>query len=238
MVTPGAYVLYSTSGNLIAKATVYLTDSDIDDLALTLRPGIMLTGRILPAIGNVKITLSPGPPLPDAELAGTTLQDGTFSITGLTAGDYSINVGLNDGYIQSIKMGQVDVLSNGLHVREDQNNPIDIGIATDGGVVEGRVVNAGGEATANVTTALIPVALARRTDLYRSTQTDDSGHYRFSDVAPGDYKLLSWEEVEPGAWQNADFIRANDQSGTLLHVDRGSHLNIDTTVISTSVYPR
>src|SRR5262249_29346123 len=196
MVTPGAYVLYSTSGNLIAKTIVSVADSDIDNLVLTLRPGITLAGQVLPTTANVKVTLSPGPPLPDAEaLAGTSLPDGTFSIRGLTPGDYSINVGLNDGYIQSIKFGNEDVLSNGLRVREDQNNQIDIGIATDGGVVEGRVVTAGGETIPNVTTALIPVALPRRTDLYRSTQTDDAGHYRFSDVAPGDYKLLSWEEV-------------------------------------------
>jgi hypothetical protein len=237
MVTRGAYVLYSTAGNLIAKTIVDVADSDIDDLVLTLRPRITLAGRILPAIANVKVTLDPGPPLPDAEaLAGTTLPDGTFSIPGLTPGDYSINVGLNKGYIQSIKTGNEDVLSNGLHVREEQNDLINIGIATEGAVVEGRVVNAAGEATPNVTAALVPVALPRRIDLYRSTQTDDSGHYHFSDVAPGDYKLLSWEEVESGAWQNANFIRAHDQSGTLLHVDRGSPLNIDTTVIPASVY--
>jgi Carboxypeptidase regulatory-like domain len=239
MVIPGVYMLYSTSGNLIAKTTVSVADSDIDDLVLSLRPGITLAGRILPAVANVKVTLSPGPPLPDAEpLAGTSLPDGTFSIRGLTPGDYSINVRLKDGYIQSIKMGKEDVLSNGLHVREDQNNQIDIGIATDGGVVEGRVVNARGEATPNVTATLIPVALPRRTDLYRRTQTDDSGHYRFSNVAPGDYQLFCWGEIESGAWQNPDFMRAYDQKGTPVHVDQGSRLNIDTTVISISVFPR
>jgi protocatechuate 3,4-dioxygenase beta subunit len=238
MVTPGAYVLYSTSGNLIAKTTVDVADTDIDNVVLTLRPGITLAGRILPAVADVKVTLSPGPPLSDAPLAGTSLPDGTFSIHDLTPGDYSIRVGVKDGFIQSIKMGEEDVLSSGLHVREDQNPQIDIHIATDGGVVEGRVVNARGEAALNVTATLLPVALPRRVDLYRTAQTDDSGHYRFSNVAPGDYKLFSWGEIETGAWQNADFMRAYDQEGTPLHVGQGSRLNIDTTLVSTSVYPR
>src|SRR5262249_47932163 len=46
MVTAGAYVLYSTSGNLIANTTIHVADSDIDNLVLTLRPGITLAGRI------------------------------------------------------------------------------------------------------------------------------------------------------------------------------------------------
>src|SRR5205814_1986444 len=132
---------------------------------------------------NVKVTLSPGPPLPDVEpLAGTSLPDGTFSIRGLTPGDYSISVGLKDGYIRSMKMGDDDLLNDSLHIRQEQNGTIDLGIATDVGVVEGHAVNSRGEAVPDITAVLIPVAAPRRADLYRAAQTDASGQYRFTNV--------------------------------------------------------
>jgi hypothetical protein len=238
MVTPGSYELYSTSGNLIAKTTIEVAGADIDDVVLTLRPGITISGYIVPPAANITVTLSPGPPLPDAEpLAGTSLSDGTFSIHGLSAGDYAINVGLKDGYIQSIKMGADEVLS-ALHVREDRNGQIDIRIATDGGVVEGFAFNARGESTPDAAATLIPVALQRRPDLYRTAQTDASGQYRFSNVAPGEYKLFSWEEIEVGALQNPDFMRTYDQQGIVLHVGEESRVKINSTVIPSSAYPQ
>jgi hypothetical protein len=239
MVTPGSYVLYSTMGNLLAKTTVDIGGADLDDVVLTLRPGITLTGRILPAVANVKVTLAPGPPLPDAgPLAGTSLPDGTFSIRGLTPGDYSIRVGLKDGYVQSMKMGNDDVLNGSVHVHQEQNRTIDIAIATDVGVIEGYAFNSRAEAVSNITATLIPVTATRRVDLYRTEQTDASGQYRLTNVAPGDYRLFLWEDIEDGAWRNAIFMRAYDQQGTLLHVSPGQTLTIDAAVIPSPIYSR
>ena len=74
-------------------------------------------------------------------------------------------------------------------------------------------------------------ALGRRADLYRTTQTDAQGRYQFQDVSPGDYKLFAWEEIEPGAWQDRDFMRAYDDRGQSVHVDEGSRQTVDATAI-------
>jgi protocatechuate 3,4-dioxygenase beta subunit len=44
---------------------------------------------------------------------------------------------------------------------------------------------------------------SRRTQytLFKEQTTDQYGHFELRGIAPGDYKLFSWEEAESGAWE-------------------------------------
>jgi hypothetical protein len=44
---------------------------------------------------------------------------------------------------------------------------------------------------------------SRRTQytLFKEQTTDQYGHCELRGIAPGDYKLFSWEEAESGAWE-------------------------------------
>jgi hypothetical protein len=37
-------------------------------------------------------------------------------------------------------------------------------------------------------------------------------------IAPGDYKVFSWEKVEVGAWQHPDFIRNYEDRGETVRI--------------------
>jgi hypothetical protein len=98
-------------------------------------------------------------------------------------------------------------------------------------------VNSRGESAGSVTVALIPDENQRhRSDLYRVAQTDVSGRYQLRDIAPGNYKLFAWDEVDPDAWQNSEFLRAYEENGRALAVPEGSHQQVDTTVIPPQVF--
>ena len=64
---------------------------------------------------------------------------------------------------------------------------------------------------AGVTVALIPNS--RRYLLYNSTLTDDHGAFTFKSVTPGDYRVFAWEQVEPNAFLDADFLRPFEGKG-------------------------
>src|SRR5438034_2626325 len=56
------------------------------------------------------------------------------------------------------------------------------------------------------------------TTLFRSP--DQFGHYLLRGIAPGDYKVFSWDEVEDGAWEDPDFLRTFEDRGQKVSVER------------------
>jgi len=233
-VTPGSYILYAMQNDLAAQTLIEVRDADVENIVLALQPGITLTGLVVPPIAGVNVRLSPGPPVPGRDpLAGSTVLDGSFSVRGLTPGQYSVTVsGLKGSYVRSITAGGADVLNRGVRVTGQSDPPIQIELAVDTATIEGRILNAQGEPAIGVTVALTPdIARRNRADLYRNVETDASGYYKLNDVAPGEYKLFAWEDVEPGAWRNPDFMRLYEERGQRFRVNEGSVQRIEATVI-------
>ena len=52
-----------------------------------------------------------------------------------------------------------------------------------------------------------------RADLFKSVTSDQNGHYEFAAIAPGDYKLFAWEDVEPEAWNDPEFLKDYEKQG-------------------------
>jgi hypothetical protein len=55
----------------------------------------------------------------------------------------------------------------------------------------------------------------------------------FNGVAPGDYKVIAWEDVPQGAYLNADFVAPYEDRAQSIHVDRAS-----STAAQVKVIPR
>jgi hypothetical protein len=81
---------------------------------------------------------------------------------------------------------------------------------------------------------LVPDA-QRRTQhrLYRTSATDQYGHFEVRGIAPGDYKLFSWEEVESEAWEDAEFLKPFEGKGETVSFQEGEQQSINLTAIRT-----
>jgi hypothetical protein len=232
--TPGTYLLFAIFNNLTAQQTIEVKEVDLENVVLTLRPAITLPGRVTPPVAGVELKATPGPPLPEKwPMDGTSSIDGRFSIPGITPGDYAIHVtGLQGTYLKSIRLGNMDIMNDGLHLSEKPGELLEVTLGTNPGRIEGRALNLQGLPAVDATVTLSPdAALGRRADLYRTTQADAQGHYQFQDVAPGDYKLFAWEEIEPGAWLDRDFMRTYDDRGKPVRIGEGNQQTVDATVI-------
>ena len=175
--------------------------------------------------------------------------DGSFTLTGIGPGDYRVFVEpliipprivppppppgpLQSMYVKAIRLGSADILSQGLHIDGPLEGQLEVFIGK-AGEVSGRVIDGRQQPVVNVTVAAVPEASMRgRPDLYKKTRTDSLGRFRLFGIAPGDYKLFSWEQVEEGIWLDTDFLRPLESRGKPVRVNEGRIENVDVTVIA------
>jgi hypothetical protein len=92
-----------------------------------------------------------------------------------------------------------------------------------GGSVKGVVQNLKKEPVGDSLVALIPAPGHRSNlNLFKTAFTDQYGQFSISGVAPGDYGVLAWEDVDPNAWLNADFLKPFDPPSATVHVSGAS----------------
>jgi hypothetical protein len=69
--------------------------------------------------------------------------------------------------------------------------------------------------------------------LYKSGTTDQYGRFDIRGIVPGDYKLFSWEYVESGAWEDAEFLKPLEEKGEAVTLKEGDQKTINLTAIRT-----
>jgi hypothetical protein len=132
-------------------------------------------------------------------------------------------------YVKSIRAGDADVLAEGLTVTGPGRVNIDVTLASDGAAVQGVVLDKDSQPVPDATVLLAP-DLRSRDDLFTSTTTDQNGHYEFTAVAPGDYKLFAWEEVEEDAWNDPDFLRQYEKQGAKAALEAKARASVSVRV--------
>jgi hypothetical protein len=136
-------------------------------------------------------------------------------------------------YLKSIGLGSLDVLKDGLHLDTPPQGRLEVVVGISDGGVSGSVLSQKKEPVPNVVVALVPDSTLRyRTDLYKAVGTNISGHFDFKNVAPGNYKLFAWDEVETGAWLDPDYLKAFESLGTPVHIADTGQETTELTVIA------
>jgi hypothetical protein len=67
--------------------------------------------------------------------------------------------------------------------------------------------------------------------LYKSALTDQYGHFEIHGLAPGNYKLFSWQGVERNAWQDPEFLKDYESKGEAIEVKDRDEKSIDLKLI-------
>ena len=253
-VVPGSYeiiaVLNDRNNRMTARLPLEIGNSDVQNVSLIASPGFTLSGRLViegqqSGTGNqdlsrVRVMLRPDSA---AQMAGgapaaPVQADGTFTLQQVGRDDYRLSIGgmPRNAYVKMARYSGTDVMNEGLRLDRQPSGPLDILISTNTGIADGVVQNDKQEASVNVTVVLIPDAERRsRFDLYRTASTDATGHFHIEGVAPGDYHVFSWENVENGAWQDPDFIRQFEDRGKPIRINEGGTSNIELRVIPPQV---
>jgi protocatechuate 3,4-dioxygenase beta subunit len=251
----------SASGEGYATFTVGDADIDNLTIPTTptfnIRGRIVVEGEPISAaaadtFGALHLTLRRDPPRgePVTTAYDTPLADGSFTIYA-SAGDFRINIApilnvtpsryappsaaaFQGAYVKSIRLGNADVLNAGLHLEGPPSAALEVVIASNPGALEGQVV---GQVVRNSPALVADAAVLlipdnrRRNELYRTTTTDSSGRFHFDRVPPGNYKVLSWEEVEDGAWFDAEFMKSIESRALPVRIGESETGNVRIEVI-------
>ncbi|MGH9675265.1 MAG: carboxypeptidase regulatory-like domain-containing protein, partial [Bryobacteraceae bacterium] len=224
-----------------ARTALEVGESPIDNVSLTLQPAFTVTGRfrlqgLSPAeTPNMRILLRPstpglqfpapfgpgggpgGPGVPGGRGAPQpqTQPDGTFTLHGVVADKFQVVVErLPEGaYLKSVRVGEQDVLQNGLDLSAGPPGAmLDVVISMDAGVVNGIVTNEAGDPVSGATVTLAPEdSRVRQASLYRQTTTIENGAFVIKGIAPGSYRVLAWEELDPLSWQDPEYLRSHER---------------------------
>jgi hypothetical protein len=77
---------------------------------------------------------------------------------------------------------------------------------------------------------LIP-AHREKVDLFRTTHTDQNGKYTMTDLAPGEYKVFSWEAVDTNAYMDPEFLQPYEHLGKAISVTDSSSSSVGVKLI-------
>jgi 5-hydroxyisourate hydrolase-like protein (transthyretin family) len=255
-VLPGLYSLMAQdrAGLVSTPIAVLVGDRDVENLAIALEPAITLSVRLTTE------SVTPGFSDSFNGLAGTlrpvmdALQGGSpgnlrspnfllgagnaMPFTNVPPGDYQFQISqpallrenVKPLYIKSIRLGGEDAMDS-FHLSSDSARVLDVVLTAEPGSVEGVAIGRSGDPAANVTVVLVPTNARKRMALYQALVTGSDGKFRFQEIPPGDYKLFAWEDIETGAWANAEFIRTYESRGRAVRVSESSKEEVQLNVI-------
>ncbi|HYW45228.1 MAG TPA: carboxypeptidase-like regulatory domain-containing protein [Bryobacteraceae bacterium] len=247
-VLPGSYFLtaHANQGmkSYSAKRTIEVGSGNIEDVTLTIGPGATVGGHVrvdgdtAQSLAGIQLQLTPFDggsftfgPLPNGKLNA----DGSFKLEDVNADRYAVNVtGLPDGfYVKSARAGNVDVLASGLDVT-GAPTPVEILLSPNAGQIAGMVQNLDTQHPARAATvALIPQEKERREtgSFYKITSSNASGSFTFRSLVPGEYKVFAFEDVEPGAWFDPDFLKPLEDKGQAVTIRESGRESVQVTLI-------
>ncbi|HEY2379642.1 MAG TPA: carboxypeptidase-like regulatory domain-containing protein [Terriglobia bacterium] len=249
-VAPGSYWLFASRDRMLGMAPVEIGNNNAQNIAIPMVPAFNLSGRFTfdgrsrsgdqPPLWSLRLA----PLGRDQSIVGMPVggpfsnpppdDDGSFTVEGIYVGDFHVTVfGLPpDSYVKSMRLGDIDILDQGLHLTGQPGNLLNVVIGLNAGSIAGSVVGSRQELLADRTVVLVPDPQYRfRKDLYKVATTDDSGRFRIQSITPGDYTVFAWDEVESGAWLDPDFLRTYETRGTRVHITEGDNEALTLTVI-------
>jgi protocatechuate 3,4-dioxygenase beta subunit len=225
-VVPGAYYIEAVRQGdgkaLRAHQPIDVRESDIENIVLELQPGaelkgqLRIEGRAARDMTDGQISLQPDDSGYRGGVGAPVKTDGSFTLTDVQSARYSLEFygGSDVYYLKSARLGDQDVLESGLDLTRGVSGTLEVVLSTNGGQVEGVVLNANEQPEAAATVALVPDDPRRsQTRLYKDATTDQYGRFTIVGIAPGGYKLFAWEDVEDGAYEDPDYLKAFEALG-------------------------
>jgi protocatechuate 3,4-dioxygenase beta subunit len=244
-VTPGAYFLYAflyRERSELARQPLEVAEADLDGITLMVAPGVDLKGRVRvegqldSGVGSFQVSLSPKNTRPffGGIPSDSVKPGGSFLLKNVFDDEYEINIdGLPGGYfLKSARLDGNDALTAGFTISTRQTpGLLDILVSSNGARIDG-VVSEDQKPFPGASVTLVPDPPHRgERRLFKSTSTDQLGHFVLQGIPPGDYKLFAWESIETGAYTSSDFLLPFENRGESLHISEGSSRSVQLDLI-------
>ncbi|MBZ5635227.1 MAG: carboxypeptidase-like regulatory domain-containing protein [Acidobacteriia bacterium] len=218
--------------------TVTLEDGDIATLFKPAQntPGVAVAGNaVRPQPGRLALVLNQTESGPGGGASNAPVkEDGTFRVSGVGLSKYALNlVSLPQGiYLKSARFGGQDVTHTLIDTTSGTGGTLDLVLSSKSAEVTGSVQNEKGEVAAGMMVTLWPKTPdASRTGGVRPAMTDQNGGFQFKGLAPGDYYVAAWEELDLGLALGADFLSHFTSEASAVKLSESGHESKDLKLI-------
>lgn len=245
-VLPGSYVLtalwFDEGKSHATRVPIDVSNADVEGIAITIAPGTDISGRIIwdgtPSLEQDELSVAAESPDINFGFSGSSrvTSANTFVLKGLGDGNYMARVWGQgkDCYIKDAQYAGVSALADGFPVKGGAAGTLEITISSRGARVQGTVADSDGLRAVGVRVVLVPEPSHRtQYTLFKEQTTDQYGHFELRGIAPGDYKLFSWEEAESGAWEDPEFLKPFEEKGEKITLQEGDQKTLNLTTIRT-----
>ena len=246
-VVPGSYILLAVDTvermegkHYSARMPLEVRDANIEGIELELEPPAEIQGRLV-VEDNGDLKSKPFQLLLQSRSASGQatwlhlLDESTFQVEEIGfEGPYDVLPSRlpEDFYVKSIRLGERDVLETGFDFTPGTKDVLTVVLNPNGGQIEGSVQNAKDESAAGAKVTLVPDAGHRSySRYYKTADADQSGHFSIKGVAPGEYKIYAWEDIEAGAYQDADFVKPHESDGQSVSIKERAHETVQLKAI-------
>jgi len=243
-VLPGSYTLsaflFDEGRRYQARQSIDISNFDVEAIQLTPLPGMDIRGQV---VWDPKASLEKDALILSVRPADSSFQfgaqarvasNGAFSLRDVPESLYRLSSAgqSQDCYLKSIRYAGMEISDDEFNVIRGTQATLEVTISSRGAHVQGMVKDADGLPASGVWVVLVPDE-ARRNEfhLFKQRTTDPYGRFDFRGIAPGDYKLFSWEQVEQNEWEDPDFLKAFEPKGESISLQEGDGKSIDLVAI-------
>jgi protocatechuate 3,4-dioxygenase beta subunit len=244
-VLPGSYTLsaywFEDGRRYQARQSLEVGNADLEGANLVIVPGMQINGRIVwdgkPSMDRDELLVSIAPA--DSRMsfnAFARVLGNFFVLKDVFEGTYRLSVSgqSKDSYVKSIRYASNDALEGGFTVGRGTQSSLEITLSSRGARVQGAVTDEDKLPVTGVWVVLVPDEAHRdQSRLYQKVATDQYGHYLLRGIAPGDYKIFCWDQVEVGAWEDPEFLKAYEDRGQKISVEDADVKTTDVIAIRT-----
>ena len=245
-VTPGAYYLVAQQSEqnvqYSGRMAINVGNSNVENLDIAVSPAMVLNGRVK-IEGDAQVNLAGmfvG--LQPKELSafggsasGRVNADGTFTIANVWPNTYRVTAGTGAQgvYVKAILAGEQPLTTSDLTVSEGAAPALTIVMSAASAQVTGQVTADPPTASQGSTVVLIPSSTDQRdrVDLYRTATTDQYGKFNLRSISPGEYTIYAWDDVEPGSWQDPEFVARFENKGSKVTLKENDTITVDATLL-------
>lgn len=244
-VLPGSYVLiamwFDEGKNYVERLPIDVGNADVDGVSIAITPGTDISGRIIwegtPSLEQDELSvMAESPDMFNFEGGARVTSANSFVLKSVGDGMYTARVWGHgkDCYLKDVRYAGSGALEDGFAVKGGVAGSLEITISSRGARVQGAVTDSDGLPAVGVRVVLVPEPPRRsQSRLYKEQTTDQYGHFEVRGIAPGDYKLFSWEEVESGAWEDPEFLKPFEGKGEKIALQEGDQKTLNLTAIRT-----
>ncbi len=236
LVPAGVYALGAVTGGvnggrLSGQIDVQVGDKNISGLRAIVQRAPVLKGRVIaePGAPDVRIDSLSFESVGEGDDGAAGIgEDGTFVASNLGSGVFRAVLNAREGFfIRSARSGSRNVLREGVDTRPASIDPLEITVGFSTAEIQGSVIDAQDKPAAGTQVVLIPnTDRAMRVDLFRKTSADPLGRFAIHGVAPGDYKLFAWDDIEPYVYFDPAFLELYESRGTPIHVEQNGRARV------------